>query len=110
MAEPRLDSAPVCEYLNVREDAVAQVLAALPDDETLYDLSDRLRMRGWLVPAYPLPADLEQITVQRIVIRNGVTMDLAEALLATIREEVAYLDALTSPLPDRSTAGTGFTH
>ncbi|WP_336628672.1 MULTISPECIES: glutamate decarboxylase [unclassified Microbacterium] len=77
---------------------------------TLYDLSDRLRMRGWLVPAYPLPADLEQITVQRIVIRNGVTMDLAEALLATIREEVAYLDALTSPLPDRSTAGTGFTH
>jgi len=76
---------------------------------TLYDLSDRLRMRGWLVPAYPLPDDLAEITVQRIVIRNGVTMDLAEALLATIREEVAYLDALTSPLPDR-TAGPGFRH
>ncbi|MDR2323171.1 MAG: glutamate decarboxylase [Microbacterium sp.] len=76
---------------------------------TLYDLSDRLRMRGWLVPAYPLPDDLAEITVQRIVIRNGVTMDLAEALLATIREEVAYLDALTSPLPDR-TAGAGFRH
>ncbi len=76
---------------------------------TLYDLSDRLRMRGWLVPAYPLPADLEQITVQRIVIRNGVTMDLAESLLATIREEVAYLDALTSPLPDR-VLGSWFRH
>ena len=36
MAEPRPDSAPACEYLNVHEDAVAQVLAALPDDETLY--------------------------------------------------------------------------
>ena len=27
MAEPRPDSAPACEYLNVHEDAVAQVLA-----------------------------------------------------------------------------------
>ena len=35
MAEPKQDSAPACEYLNVHEDAVAQVLAALPDDETL---------------------------------------------------------------------------
>ncbi|MGN8024681.1 glutamate decarboxylase [Microbacterium sp. 22242] len=76
---------------------------------TLYDLSDRLRMRGWLVPAYPLPADLEEITVQRIVVRNGVTQDLAVSLLATIREEVAYLDALTAPLPDR-TAGPAFRH
>ena len=29
MAEPRPDSAPACEYLNVHEDAVAQVLARL---------------------------------------------------------------------------------
>ena len=40
MAEPKTDCAPACEYLNVHEDAVAQVLAALPDDETLYDLSE----------------------------------------------------------------------
>ena len=44
MAEPRPDSAPACEYLNVHEDAVAQVLAALPDDETLYDLSELFRV------------------------------------------------------------------
>ena len=35
-----------CEYLNVHEDAVAQVLAALPDDETLYDLSELFRVFG----------------------------------------------------------------
>jgi len=46
MAEPRPDSAPACEYLNVHEDAVAQVLAALPDDETLYDLSERRASRS----------------------------------------------------------------
>ncbi|MDR2997238.1 MAG: glutamate decarboxylase [Microbacterium sp.] len=76
---------------------------------TLHDLSDRLRMRGWLVPAYPMPADLDQIVVQRIVIRNGVTMDLAESLLSTISEEVEFLEALDSPLP-RSTTGDGFRH
>ena len=46
MAEPRPDSAPACDYLNVHEDAVAQVLAALPDDETLYDLSELFRVFG----------------------------------------------------------------
>ena len=46
MAEPKQDSAPTCEYLNVHEDAVAQVLAALPDDETLYDLSELFRVFG----------------------------------------------------------------
>ena len=46
MAEPKQDSAPTCEYLNVHEDAVARVLAALPDDETLYDLSELFRVFG----------------------------------------------------------------
>ncbi|QYM64043.1 glutamate decarboxylase [Microbacterium sp. Se5.02b] len=66
---------------------------------TLYDLQDRLRMRGWLVPAYPMPADLEHITVQRIVVRNGLSMDLAADLLDAIAAEVEYLDALTAPMP-----------
>ncbi len=76
---------------------------------TLFDLSDRLRMRGWLVPAYPMPDDLSAQTVQRIVVRNGLTMDLADALLDAIREETAYLEALTSPLP-HPTAHPAFSH
>ncbi|MBN6191852.1 glutamate decarboxylase [Aneurinibacillus sp. BA2021] len=69
------------------------------DNWTLYDLQDRLRMRGWLVPAYPMPADLEELTVQRIVVRNGLSMDLAAELLDAITAEVAHLDALTAPMP-----------
>jgi glutamate decarboxylase len=66
---------------------------------TLYDLSDRLRMRGWLVPAYPMPDDLAAITVQRIVVRNGLSRDLAGSLLSDIETEVKYLEALEAPLP-----------
>jgi glutamate decarboxylase len=67
---------------------------------SLYDLSDRLRMRGWLVPAYPMPDSMAEVTVQRIVVRNGLSMDLAASLLATITEEVEYLERLESPMPD----------
>jgi glutamate decarboxylase len=56
-------------------------------------------MKGWLVPAYPMPADLTDITVQRIVVRNGLSHDLAECLVADIHEAVDYLDRLTTPMP-----------
>nr|WP_245570982.1 glutamate decarboxylase [Glaciibacter superstes] len=66
---------------------------------SLYDLSDRLRMRGWLVPAYPMPDNLSDRTVQRIVVRNGLSMDRARDLLDGIIAETAYLDSLASPMP-----------
>src|SRR5581483_9245749 len=46
----------------------------LRDDITgysVFDLSDRLRMRGWQVPAYTFPEDMTDTAVMRIVIRNG---------------------------------------
>ena len=75
---------------------------------TLYDVSDRLRLQGWLVPAYPMPDNLSDTLVQRIVVRNGLGMDLAAALLKDIEDAVHYLDRLTQPLPDA--ARSGFHH
>jgi glutamate decarboxylase len=43
---------------------------------TLFDLADRLRVRGWQVPAYTLPDNVSDIAVQRILVRQGVTTDL----------------------------------
>ena len=65
----------------------------------LYHLSERLRMNGWLVPAYPMPDGLADVTVQRIVVRNGFTRDLAAGFLADLKKEVAYLDSLAAPMP-----------
>lgn len=76
----------------------------------LYDLSAQLRQRGWLVPAYPMPDDLADHTVQRIVVRNGLSMDLADLLLDNIRDCVGYLDGLTGPLPKERRATTSFHH
>ncbi|MBT1001946.1 glutamate decarboxylase [Paenarthrobacter sp. DKR-5] len=67
----------------------------------LHHLSERLRMNGWLVPAYPMPDSLADLTVQRVVVRNGFTRDLAGSFLADLKKEVAYLDGLESPMPSQ---------
>ena len=40
---------------------------------SLYDLADRLRIYGWQVPAYSLPADCQNVVIQRILVRHGVS-------------------------------------
>ena len=79
------------------------------DNWNLYHLSDRLRAKGWLVPAYPMPADLQDLTVQRVVVRNGLGRDLAQTFLTDLATEVAYLDGLSGPMPPES-HGPGFHH
>ncbi len=51
---------------------------------TLYDIADRLRVKGWQVPAYPLTGSVADISVQRILVRQGVSRDLAFLLLDDI--------------------------
>jgi glutamate decarboxylase len=57
-------------------------------DYTVYDVSDRLRVHGWQVPAYRFPPDLEDMAVLRVVVRNGFGRDLAGRLVEHIREAV----------------------
>jgi glutamate decarboxylase len=52
---------------------------------SVYDVSAALRAHGWLVPAYPMPEGMEDISVLRIVVRNGLSRDLARMLLADLR-------------------------
>jgi glutamate decarboxylase len=64
------------------------------EDFTVYDVSDRLRMRGWQVPAYTFPENLQDMAVLRIVVRNGFSMDLADLLLGDLRTQIGALKHL----------------
>ena len=57
---------------------------------SLYDLADRLRDRGWQVPAYRMPANRQDLIVQRVVVRNGFTCDLADMLVNDIRRHLDW--------------------
>jgi glutamate decarboxylase len=66
---------------------------------TVFDVSDRLRQRGWLVPAYSFPENRQDLSVLRIVVRAGMTIEMADLLLEHLREQTDFLQSLTSPLP-----------
>jgi glutamate decarboxylase len=58
----------------------------------LFDLADRLRAHGWLVPAYTLPPHLEELAIQRILVRHGFSRDMADLLLADMRRSLQTLE------------------
>ena len=69
---------------------------------TVFDVSDRLRQHGWLVPAYTFPANREDLSVLRIVVRAGMTHDMADLLLEHLRSETEFLESLDAPLPGQN--------
>ena len=58
---------------------------------SVFDLADELRTRGWLVPAYTLPAGQEDVAVQRIIVRHGLSLDMADLVLDDIRRAIGRL-------------------
>ena len=70
---------------------------------TVFDLSDRLRERGWLVPAYTYPENRQDLAVLRIVVRAGMSFDMADHLLDDLRKKTAALESLEGPLPRGAT-------
>jgi glutamate decarboxylase len=59
---------------------------------SVFDLSERLRQRGWQVPAYTFPEDMTDTAVMRIVARNGFSMDLANLLLDDLKLHLRALE------------------
>jgi glutamate decarboxylase len=75
---------------------------------SLYDLSDRVRMRGWQIASYPLPPDREQTVVQRVLIRHGVSRDMAALLADDIRRAISYFE--THPVPQTGEQRIAYHH
>ena len=80
---------------------------------TLFDLQDKLMQKGWMVPAYTMPKDIEDMVVMRIVIRQGMSRDMADMLIEDINDSVIELEKLQYPTPSRLEAqkqGKVYTH
>jgi glutamate decarboxylase len=76
---------------------------------TVFDVSDKLRERGWLVPAYTFPPDREDLSVLRVVVRSGMNHDMADLLLEDLRDRTEFFESLTGPLP-RPAETQAFSH
>jgi glutamate decarboxylase len=67
---------------------------------TVFDVSDRLRERGWLVPAYSFPENRQDLSVLRVVVRAGMHKEMADELLEALAEKTKKLESLAAPLPE----------
>ena len=77
---------------------------------TLYDVADRLSVRGWQVPAYPLTGSVSDVSVQRILVRQGVSRDLASLLLADLKESIAHFERHPITVAMTKEESGGFSH
>jgi glutamate decarboxylase len=77
---------------------------------TLFDVADRMRTRGWLVPAYSLPANCTNTVVQRILVRQGVSRDLGKLMLDDMRRSIDWLKRNPNHVSLSEADAGGFKH
>ena len=82
---------------------------------TLFDLQDKLMQSGWMVPAYTMPENIEDMVVMRVVVRQGMSRDMADMLIQDIKNAVAEFEKLKYPTTsrieeDKNRKGHVYTH
>ena len=65
---------------------IVVVRATDPEATDLTALSRSLRERGWIVPAYTLPANAQSIDVLRMVVKENFSRDMVDMLAADVLE------------------------
>ncbi|MEM9243667.1 MAG: glutamate decarboxylase [Pseudomonadota bacterium] len=58
---------------------------------SVFELTEKLRQYGWIIPAYTLPKNIEHIAVCRIVVREHFSRDLIDNLLDDMKTSIDYL-------------------
>ena len=74
---------------------------------SLFDLSDRIRSRGWQIAAYSMPPHREDLVIMRILVRHGISRDLGDLLVADLQRCIDYFRAhpLTTQLSEEEVGG-----
>ena len=75
----------------------------------VFDVSRRLRERGWQVPAYTFPENRTDLSVLRVVCRNGFSRDLAGLLMEDLERVLPDLERQDGP-QHRPAGVTAFHH
>jgi glutamate decarboxylase len=75
----------------------------------VFDVSRRLRERGRLVPTYTFPENRLDLSVPRVVVRNGFSPDLASLFTADLGRLLPELDRQVGPRQSPA-EGSGFHH
>ncbi|MET7381582.1 glutamate decarboxylase [Streptomyces sp. NPDC005526] len=108
----RIEALGDFELLTRGDELPVFAFTTAPDVEAydVFDVSRRLRESGWLVPAYTFPANREDLSVLRVVCRNGFSVDLADLFLDDLDRLLPELRRQPHPMTRDRQAATGFHH
>jgi glutamate decarboxylase len=73
-----------------------------PEKVDVTVLSQLLRARGWIIPAYTLPPNAEHITVLRMVIKENFSRDMVDLLAHDITSTIHVVEHGPSPRVKRA--------
>jgi glutamate decarboxylase len=80
---------------------IVVVRAEDPERLDLSLLSQLLRERGWIVPAYTLPADADRIEVLRMVVKENFSREMVDLLTHDLHAAIAVAERVAHPHPRR---------
>ncbi|ETW03449.1 glutamate decarboxylase, variant 2 [Aphanomyces invadans] len=69
------------------------------DKYTCFDIQDKVRSRGWILPAYTCPRGAESLVIMRVVVKQNFTRPMADMLVQDITRAIHFLE---SPRVQRS--------
>jgi glutamate decarboxylase len=78
------------------------------DNFTVFDVSNALRERGWLVPAYTFPENRTDLAALRVVVKRGFTHDMSDLLIDDLERQLPRLEKQAAPLHEGT--ATSFHH
>jgi glutamate decarboxylase len=91
------------ELLNdARTFPIVALRATDPEALDLTSVSHRLRQRGWIVPAYTLPANAQHVNILRMVVKENFSRDMVHVLADDVRAAVRSALEHTSGHPTRA--------
>jgi glutamate decarboxylase len=67
----------------------------------VFQLSDKLRQKGWIVPAYYLPENAQDVAVMRMVVKENFSRDMVELLFTDVMEAYHSLELSETELEER---------
>jgi glutamate decarboxylase len=75
----------------------AFTLQAEIDNFSVFDVSNALRERGWLVPAYTFPANRTDLAALRVVVKQGFSHDMGDMLVDALTRQLPRLQKQSEP-------------
>jgi glutamate decarboxylase len=73
----------------------------------VFDISSRVRQRGWVLSAYTLPPNAENIAMLRIVVRENLSRDMCEILVQDILDACNFFETHGGGMEEKPALPTG---